>query len=53
MLLDWTVHVLYHVPQVPSGNGVTGGPESVQYGWEAGRTDDQLVFDCVTNLNEA
>ena len=27
------------MPSVPMGVGVAGGPESVRYGWEAGRSD--------------
>ena len=37
---DGSIHMSGHAPPpVPIGNGVTGGPESVQYGWEAGRTN--------------
>ena len=29
----------HHPPPAPNWDGVAGGHESVQYGWEAGRTD--------------
>jgi hypothetical protein len=37
---DVTIHITIHAPPpVPKRDRMSGGPESVRYGWEAGRTN--------------